>query len=320
MAQHHDDLYDLALNDPEFLEAVRSHHAGSWDVLDALWWASHPLDTSPGGLLAPLARVRALQHRVFAADADAAGDHRVHEDLRRLEAEIIRETGAIDAAVIAAQTGVGAALAGADNRAGPGDTAEPDAVGEADDWPAADAPRPAAARRRLLLIGGLIAAVLVGVIVGGQFSAGTMPGGAPAPTPSPTAASTSPPLALSAFQREQTPEDLPAIPLPEVFDPPTLRQLGSMGSVEAGSVPQLVYYVARTTSNMVCLIVVPQTLDYLSTCTLEQEFPATGLRLYWRAEGIFSSPVDGSLTGPLNTYLTWRPDGSVEVGSEAAAG
>lgn len=320
MAQHHDDLYDLALNNSEFLEAVRSHHAGSWDVLDALWWASHPLDTAPGGVLAPLARVRALQRRVFAADADAAGDQRVHEDLRRLEAEIIRETGAIDAAVIAAQTGVGGALAGADDRDGPGDTAEPDAVGEADDRPAPDAPRPAAARRRILLVGGLTAAVLLGAIVGGQFSAGIVPGAAPAPAASTTAAGTPPPLALSAFQREQTPEDLPAIPLPEVFDPPTLRQLGSMGSVETGPAPQLVFYVARTTSNMVCLIVVPQTLDYLSTCTLEQDFPATGLRLYWASEGVYSSPVDGSLTGPLNTYLTWRPDGSVEVGSDAAVG
>ena len=309
MAEHHDDLYELALNDAEFLEALRSHHTGSWDVLDALWWASHPLDTSPGGTAAPLVRVRALQRRVFAADADAAGDHGVHNDLRRLEAEIIREADAVDAAVIAAQTGVGAALAGA----GDGDAPQPDETGETDDRPAEDAPRRAVSRRRVLLGVGVTAAVLLGVLVGGQLSAVNVRGAEPAPAA--TAARTPAPLALAAFQREQTPEDRPAIELPEGFDVSTLRQLGSMGSVEAGPAPQLVYYVARTTSNLVCLIAVPQALDYLSTCTLEQDFPSTGLRLYWMSEGIFSSPDDGSAMSPVPTYLTWRPDGSVEVGA-----
>ncbi|WP_146073472.1 hypothetical protein [Cryobacterium sp. N22] len=326
MAQNvYDDPYDLALADPQFRAAAAAAHTGRWSLLDALWWEWHPEDPAPSGSPSPIHRLRELQRRVFAADGDAAGDHAVAQVVRELEAEIVAERSAATEAITAAhadlrrrtaaQTGVGGALAGADDRGGPGDTPEPDGPGEADDGPAADAPRPAAPRRRVLLIAGLAAAVLLGVIVGGPLSALTGLGAAPAPTASATAAGTPQPLALSAFQREQTPEDLPAILLPEGFDVATLRQLGSMGSVDAGPAPQIVYYVARTTSNMVCLIVVPLTMDYLSTCTLEQDFPSTGLRLYWASEGIFSSPDDGSAMGPTNTYLTWRPDGSVEVGS-----
>jgi hypothetical protein len=320
---HHDeDLYDAALSDPDYLEAVRAHHAGSWDVLDALWWASHPLDPSPAGSLAPLARVRALQRRVFAADADAAGDRGVHEELRRLEAEILREADAIDAAVRAARAGAGAALAGAGTPGAPGDAPDPAAPdpagtepagpGIADDPPTGE-PLPDARRRRMLLIGGLTAAVLLGVVVGGQLSAARDPGATPAPAAPASAAATPPPLALAVFQREQTAEDLPAIPLPEVFDPPTLRQLGSLGSGDPDPAAQTVYYAARTRVDTVCLIVVPQTVDYLATCVPEEHFPVTGLQLYWTSEGIFSSSdVDAPAA---HTFLTWRPDGSVEAGA-----
>jgi len=320
----YDDPYDLALADPRFLAAATAAHTGRWSLLDALWWEWHPEDPAPSGSLSPIHRLRELQRRVFAADGDAAGDHLVAQVVRELEAEIVAERSAATEAITAAHAdlrrrtadpaGVGAALAGADARGGPGDSTEPDVPGDADDRPAADAPPPAVPRRRVPLIAGLAAAVLLGVIVGGQVSAVTGPGAAPAPMVSATAASTPPPLALSAFQREQAPDDLPGIRLPEGFDVSTLRQLGSMGSVEAGPAPQIVYYVARTTSNMVCLIVVPQAMDYLSTCTLEQDFPSTGLRLYWVSDGLFASPDDGSSTGPINTFLTWSPDGSVELG------
>ena len=100
-----DDAYERALRDPPFFEAVRAAHRGSWDVLDALWWASHPDDAAPSGTAAPQARVRDLQRRVFAADADAAGDPAVIGALRALESEIAREAMAIDAAVVAVRFG-----------------------------------------------------------------------------------------------------------------------------------------------------------------------------------------------------------------------
>ena len=317
MTRPQDDPYERALRDPDFLEAVRSHHTGSWDVPDALWWASHPLDVSPSGTAAPQAQVRALQRRVFAADADAAGDPGVHDELQRLEAEIARETAAIYAAVLAAtvldtvvlvaDSGTGAALAV---------SGEPD---DSDDLDAGEPAGPAPARyRRLLLAAGLTAAVLLGAFGGSRLSAATLPGAAPAPSATATAANTPPPLALTIFQREPMPEDLPAVSLPAEFDASTVRQLGSMGSVDADPAWTTYYYVARTTSKLVCLIVVPPATTFLSTCTLEQDFPSTGLRLYWQSEGTFGGT--GTSTGPVNGFLTWRLDGSVEVGAVGAGG
>ncbi|WP_130176648.1 hypothetical protein [Cryobacterium sp. SO1] len=321
MHRQHDDLYERALRDPDFLEDVRSHHAGSWDVLDALWWASHPLDAAPSGAAAPLAQVRALQRRVFAADADVVGDHGVHGELQRLQAQVAREAGAIDAAALAAHTDAGAALADAGaaravkrEAAGADDT---DAGGPADATGVGagfktglDAPAPAGiGRRRILLTAGLTAAVLLGALGGSRLSDPTLFGAAPAPS----AASTPPPLALTVFQREQMPEDLPAVPLPAEFDTSTVRALGSMGAVDADPAFTTYYYTVRTTSSLVCLIVLPPAASLLSTCTLEPEFPSTGLRLYWQAQGIFADT--GAATGPVTSFLTWRPDGSVEVGA-----
>lgn len=323
MNRQHDDLYERALRDPDFLEAVRTEHAGSWDVLDALWWASHPLDASPSGAAAPLAQVQVLQRRVFAADADAAGDHDVHGELQKLQAEVTREAAAIDAAVLAAHAGTGAALAVIREAAGAdeADAGEPaDAAGAGDGFETGlDAPAPTGTgRRRLLLAAGLTAAVLLGAIGGSQFSAATLLGAAPTPSATPSAVSTPPPIALTVFQREQIPEDLPAVPLPAEFDSPTVRALGSMGAVDADPVWTTYYYVARTTSGLVCLIVVPPQTAAISTCTMETDFPSTGLRLYWQAEGVFADT--GTSTGPINSMLVWRPDGSVEAGAVGAAG
>ncbi|TFD94848.1 hypothetical protein E3T61_01565 [Cryobacterium lactosi] len=181
--------------------------------------------------------------------------------------------------------------------------------------------RPAPAgtgRRRVLLAAGLTAAVLLGALGGSQLSSTTLLGAAPAPSATASAAGTPPPIALTIFQREQMPEDVPAVPLPAEFDTTTVRALGSMGAVDADPAWTTYYYTARTTSTMVCLIVLPPAASYLSTCTLEQDFPSTGLRLYWQAQGIFADT--GAATGPVNTFLTWRPDGSVEVGAVGAAG
>ena len=97
-----------------------------------------------------------------------------------------------------------------------------------------------------------------------------------------------------------------------MFDGSTVRQLGSMGSDSEGPAGTTFFYAARTTSNMVCLIVVAPTTNVLSTCALEQDFPSTGLRLYWQSEGIFADT--GTPTGPVNAFIAWRLDGTVETG------
>ena len=88
-------------------------------------------------------------------------------------------------------------------------------------------------------------------------------------------------------------------------DSPRRPPLGAVGGSQLSAAAYLV-----------CLIVVPPATTFLSTCTLERDFPSTGLRLYWQSEGA----VADTPTGPVTSFLTWRPDGSVEMGAVGAVG
>jgi len=43
------DAYSRAQRDPDFLATVRQAYVGRLDVLNALWWKSHPADAAPDG-------------------------------------------------------------------------------------------------------------------------------------------------------------------------------------------------------------------------------------------------------------------------------
>ena len=82
---------------------MRQAYVGRLDVLNALWWKSHPADAAPDGTPSLLNGLRDLQHRVFSANGGSAGDPDAALAIRALEAEISAEREAITAAVVIAQ-------------------------------------------------------------------------------------------------------------------------------------------------------------------------------------------------------------------------
>ena len=82
--------------DPQYESRLRSVYQGRHDVLDALWWAAHPLTPSPRGLSDPAAELRPLQNAVFSrekaespiievADPDTGASVRMSEAEHRLQ-------------------------------------------------------------------------------------------------------------------------------------------------------------------------------------------------------------------------------------------
>ena len=52
-------------DEPGFEALLRAAYRGRHDVLDALWWAAHPLTASPRGVADPASSLRELQRSVF---------------------------------------------------------------------------------------------------------------------------------------------------------------------------------------------------------------------------------------------------------------
>ncbi|MCU1446170.1 hypothetical protein [Cryobacterium sp.] len=308
-----DDAFERAVRDPLFLEAVRAAHRGSWAVLDALWWASHPDDTAPSGTAAPQARVRDLQRRVFAADADAVGDPAVIGALRELESEIARERMAIDAAVVAVRFDesrrVGAPLLVQA-------PAAPPVVQAPAAFPVPVAPGPLAPGRpaRVRLAAYLAAAVLVGLVIGGQLAA-TPARDAVLPPTSSTAADDideAPVLALAIFDRARIVTDIPPTPVPSSFDRSSLRAVWSVSWDIAGPRAEPPYFVARGAGGRVCLLAMVTDARHASTCVSTAEFAETGMRLFWTTD----VAVDATATPHTqNLVLEWTPAGRFEVES-----
>ena len=340
-ARRGDDPHERALTDPDFLSAVTAAHRGRWAVLDALWWWSHPAEAAPSGSPSPAARLSTLQRRLFGADGDAAGDGAVAQAARELEAEIAAERAAIGAA-LAAAAGVApgtsspatgsprAAPAGgpgagaADANAGLADagSAEPaEAPDPADPTDPADGnptPAPTPSRRRLLLGAGLAGALLLGAVLGSQVTAANRPG-APAPTAAASSTGSATPSALpviaaQVFARVQTGQDFPRVPLPAAYDPASFRYLGAAGwrDSDANGVTDSPYYAARGAENLVCLVAVPEGAGYLITCTLEEDFPSTGLRLSWQSTDFLPMEQDGRAM-VMDITVAWLSDSTIET-------
>lgn len=320
-----DDPYERALTDPGFLESVRAQHRGHWDVLDALWWSSHPNDAAPSGRAAPQAELRELQQRRFAASPEDTTVPGLTCDLRQLEADIARERTAIDAAVVSAYIGGGRALAGG---RGPAREPQPPAATNvvpqpapaAESAPAAE-PGMSASRGRAWRRGAFAAgAVLVGIVIGGQLAEAVTPLRTTAPpTPSPAEplnASTVPALAI--FDRTQIVTDTPGIPLPTSFDRSSVRKLASVLWDPSGPRPESPYYVARGGTDNICLLLMVDDGHYLSTCVGIDEFAAGGVRLYWTSDLSFYADGQAPAPGASNLYIDWSPNGDYEVGTAAS--
>ena len=344
-ARRDEDPYERALHDPDFLRAVTAAYRGRWPVLDALWWWSHPGEAAPSGSPSPAARLSAMQRRVFAADGDAAGDSAVAGVIRELETEIAAERAGIGSALaavaaagepgpVSAQSAAAQSAASqsatspergpelpevrADGPDGPDEAPENGSAAPSVDDGATPSHRPPRSRqgRRLLLGAGLVGALLLGAVAGSQLTAANRAG---APAPSPAASSGRPAevpvLAAQVFARGQTGQDIPRTPLPAAYDPTSFRYLGSAGwrDSDANGVTDSPYYAARGASNMVCLVVIPEGAGYLSTCTLEADFPRDGLRLSWQSTDLLPVEEDGRTTMVMDITVAWLPDSSIET-------
>ncbi|WP_120339314.1 hypothetical protein [Cryobacterium soli] len=319
MTPGHRDAYERALGDEAFRSAVQDHYRGSRGVLDALWWRAHPDQPSPEGEPAPSGRVRALQRRVFAADADAAGDDTVHRALRELEAEIAGELRAIDDAVLAAEwelAGPDAARVAAARPVVPQDDYVEHDAGAAvsADGPQSAPEKPAgASRNRVRLAAGLIVAAVLGGVAGAQI-VGAIARGAETPAAVATEAK-----AFEVFDRPQTVADVPVLSLPASFQPLTLRNIGSISWDSADPPAETQFYVVRADPERVCLLLVIDDAHYLSSCVSESEFAASGVTLYWTNDQGLASEELAPTAGQRNWFLEWTPDGGSAVGPAASA-
>lgn len=318
---HTDDVYARAQQDAKFLDRVRDAHGGRWDVLDALWWESRPLDVAPSGIPAPAAELRELQRRLFSQGGDASGDHATTVLMRELEATISAERAAIRDAIDRAQATsvVRPQQTDADITRLFDIVQEP----EARNFAAAVAPvvENGAPKRSLVVAFSIAAALVGGVVVGTQLTGGTAD--ATPPVASATPASTARPATTSdvgklapvgVFDRPQEAWDIPGFAMPLVFDVASFRNLNHLP--ESTFQPPAQIYAARMTSNMMCLVAVISADDYVSTCTLERDFPITGLRVYWKAP-METMPMEGGDPVSLATdqHAVWSADGSLMYGS-----
>lgn len=308
------DAYDRALNDEAFRLAVRAHYRGSRDVLDALWWRAHPDRPSPRGEVAPGSRVRALQRRVFAADADAAGDAAVHRELRELEAEIASETDAIDDAVSAA---VSAAAPGNEDAGSPAleSASAPSGAaqsGAAEPLSAEPGTPVRASPSRARAVAALVVVAVLGGLVGAQIVSAIDRG--PRGT---SAAASGNAVALEIFDQPRTMTDVPSVSLPASFDGLTTRSLGSISWAPGSQPAESPFYAVRADRDRVCLVLMIDDFHYLSSCVSETEFAASGLRLYWTNDRGLLSDGLAALSGPMNWRVVWTPDGVASVGPAA---
>ncbi|TFB71942.1 hypothetical protein E3O06_10975 [Cryobacterium glaciale] len=297
---------ERARNDVSFLHAVRAAYSGTWDVLDALWWQSHPDQLSPAGIASPAVRRRELQRRIFAADGDAVNDAAATELLRQLDDEIRSERAALDRALASVRGEL------APSRAEPS-VALDETQTETETETEVDDPQALTNRRRLLVTASLIVAVAIGAVAGAQLTdAGTSAAPIPTATTEPTTTGTRAP-ALTRLDLPQATTDAPTASVPEGFVVDSFRLLGTPPGYLAPS-ESVAFYAARATSGMVCLIALGSEIGHLATCVPESNFPTTGLRLYWLGTLDYWSDAGVAATTPINWDAVWKPDGSFQSG------
>jgi len=254
-------VFERAHSDPAFDAALRGAYRGRHDVLDALWWAAHPLADSAKGLPDPAVEIRALQRAAFARASDPA---RAAENMRRLqEAEHLL---AQDAQLLA--DAVEAAEQASEPQPVDAQEVEPDAT-----------PR---TRRKLLLpvVSGvaLLAAIIVLPSLM-QLDADADPASTVAASPPDRVhtdiitlgaeGNVSDPLAI--LERPQAAGDQPPGELR--FDVGSYRALPDLA-------PQMNVYLAKGNQpDTICLVVMGAEDEIASTCLTATEFTDGELRL-----------------------------------------
>ncbi len=270
---------ERAQADPEFEDALRAAYQGRHDVLDALWWAAHPLTTSPRGVSDPALAVKDLQRAAFSRAAtnsptvevvdEATGtvvrmreaEHRLHQEQRLLSEDAQHLSEAMTAAHAASQQ----------------------QSTRRDETSPSEFPEPGRAPRKLLVpvVSGvaLLAAIMLLPSVAQLDADAERAPTAPAPTAErvqteivtlESAGTTADPLAI--LDRPQTDADIPTGDIALNHERDTYRAL-------PGLVAHAEIYLARQSSPAyVCLVVVLRDSS-MSGCTSESLFAENGVNV-----------------------------------------
>jgi hypothetical protein len=305
--------------DPQFESRLRSVYQGRHDVLDALWWAAHPLTPSPRGTLDPAAELRALQNAVFSrgrgespiievTDPDTGASARMREDEHRLH-EAQKLLAADAAQLSAALDAVEPTDAAAGGRESP-DLPDSPRVGQVErelrvipsaavlvpssiehDQPAGEehgfiaAPGGAAARARRLVLPVVSGVAVLAAIVFLPSLTGMNGGMGGTPTPAP-AFSEAPRVRteivrLGSDGNVSDPLGILERPATDADRPPDSFPMHKPGSYRR--LPDLVghvqLYLARNREDAICLVVFRTDGASISGCTEESLFPAQGIWL-----------------------------------------
>lgn len=312
--------------DQEFATLIGTNR-DAHDVMDALWWAAHPLQPTPAGEIDPAVHLVELQSSVFSRAAmpeptlerteagstvrATASEHR----LRQLTVHLAARADAV--AQLLERFGTDLTDAGATTMAvtkdlASGVAAPPPADGSTN---AVTDDRPLAGRvrwRSILLAAGVAAGVL------GTLGAQALQQGIMATFENGSSATAGPSSA------ENTPGVLPneaAVgAIAGLFDQPVdpsageLADLGPSYSMvrPSGLTPRGSYgiYLARLGSGPYCLVVQQVDLTATSICAAASEIAENGLRL----NAVVLGTLDPEATGPrvlLDLTATWLADGMV---------
>ena len=311
------DEYRRARRDTAFRERVARAYAGSFDVLDALWWREHPDTPTPDGTPPPGTARAHLQRIAFAptvAEDDGADSvdaalqaDRAADELHRLDALLAAERRAIDEAVAAAVAAAAEAAVAAETSEAAetsGAAAQTGQLGA----PSGSADTPAAPHRRrprrlLLVTAGIVLALLgsAGGFLIAQTTSGANAGGGDFADAS---------SALAIFDRPPQPADQPERLYAVQLREDTLRTL---------SMPEAPLYVALDIDGNACLVLVQENGTYSANCVPPDRFPATGL-LIRGSITVTGRPSQGD---PLpqsfvDVEASWLPDGSTVWGPNPA--
>lgn len=300
---------------PVRLAALRAFYRGRHDVLDALWWRIHPLESSPRGIADPASERDALQRRAYSRQGesspvvdhhDPATDTDIHLTadelrLRHVDLALEADARALDDAIadFLAEFATGAAAI-----LGAGTPME--AAGE-----------PMADRRRpfwLTAVAVVIALVMVVATAALWWRLQDVSDRLEAATGDPASEMVDPVEdwrdlnitvgALLIFRNAQTLDDVYPLQLPVAYDIRAVRQLVPY---DQGDGFRLFGVLAQP--DQICLVIVFSDLSSSSSCVGDSEFAKAGITLTTNAVLVRRTETDPAHY--VSNRITWNPDGSI---------
>lgn len=275
-------MLERAKADDLWLSKLRSEYRGRHDMLDALWWAAHPLADSPRGTPDPARDLSELQRAVFSRpEAESGMTGRIRESEHRLQ-EAQRVLAEDRRLLVEALNAVEVAKVGA-SEAQPLSAPPSGAMEQPEATPSSGDRSPA--RRKLLfslLAGAAVIAVILLLPNVSGLTAGVGDGLATTPAPTHTQASrvTTEIVTLVSDGNVSDPLAVLARPATEADQPRT----GSHGTESFRRLPDLVGHVELYLSrgeqaDQICLTVMRHDGSGMGSCVSESTFADRGVSL-----------------------------------------